>query len=305
MKMKKILAAVAASAVTASAFAAMSISTYAAEKTIAYKESAGSLNVGNDGVSVRRNIYNVWGNTVTDIDNNTAVTDHITVNFTVSGIGTDSLKTNEDGSTEQLIAWICGDAGTNDCWKDGDNGYAPVNINGDGDYTATWTLSEASGSIECLILQSNINFYAYFTDDYTGDKTVDASGVKLTINSISTGEEEEDPAKTTTADGGDTDERSTTEAVTTVADSNDNNGATTVADGGATTAAATTTTTVAATTTTKAGATTAAGATTTSAGGTTTAAGTVPQTGDTGAGIAVAVAATGVAVAFAMRKKNN
>lgn len=54
---------------------------------IAYSgPSDGADSTNNDGVSYRLNIYNTWGNNVTDIDANITNTSNITVNFTVSGI---------------------------------------------------------------------------------------------------------------------------------------------------------------------------------------------------------------------------
>lgn len=61
--------------------------------------SEGAFNKENDGVSLRMNIYNVWGNNITDITNTPegglAEGDTVVVNFTVSGI--DEMWTGEGG----------------------------------------------------------------------------------------------------------------------------------------------------------------------------------------------------------------
>ena len=173
-KLTALLAATTLSAVT---FAGMSVtSANAAEKTIAYTQSEGSLSTDNDGVSLRRNIYNVWTSPqIEDINGSTTVEEYIAVDFTVSGIGDASAL--DDGS--QFYAWIAGSVGTNSQWTLADAGDNITAINGDGDYTVTMPLADPSASIECLILQTNINIYAFGGD-------VSATTANLTINSIKT-----------------------------------------------------------------------------------------------------------------------
>lgn len=218
MKMNKVFAAMAASVVAASAFAAMSMNSFAAEKTIAYTASEGSLGVGDDGTSVRRNIYNVWGNDVKDIDGATAVNGYVTVTFEVVGIGEDVGPKDDDGNvTGQYQVFLGGSiAGQNRHANEYNNGDIPadeiVDINGDGTYSVTWNLEWGSENIDCLYLQSNISCYSY--GDFQGLET---SGVSLNVTSIKTDDGvEEDPTETTTtttgANGGSTTTTTTTTA---------------------------------------------------------------------------------------------
>lgn len=196
MNMKKFIAGIASAVVAASA--AMAVSVSAAERTVEYTQSAGSKNVGNDGISLRCNLYNVWGNSVEDMQNTGGFSDEIVVNFTVSGIGEDSVKVNDDETTEPLYAYLGGQIGGNAARHDYKDIPADevIAINGDGDYTAVFKLGEASETVECLYIQTNINVYAY-------GGGADETAANITVNSITTddGVEEEtpDPAVTTAA----------------------------------------------------------------------------------------------------------
>lgn len=285
MKMRNMIAAIAAMAVSAVCVAAVPVS--AADVTIAYTESAGSLSKGDDGVSLRRNIYNVWGNDVKDIDGPaTTVIDHVTVTFNVSGIGSDSVKTNEDQSTEPLYVFLGGSiAGTSYHQSEYDGGSVPagqsVSINGDGEYSVTWA-DVNSENIDCLYLQSNINFYAY------GENVKDVADTTANISvvSIVTGEKEEE---TTTA-----------ESTTTAAETTTTAAGETTTGSGSTTAAGSTTTKSASTTAAAAGGNSSASASTTAAASTTNTA-----TGETNGIVVAAVALTlagGVALVSRKRK---
>ena len=191
--MKKIIAAMASIAISATAFMVMSVSAYAADINIPYTQSENSLTTSDDTKEVRVNICNTWsGNNIEDISTDTAVSEKIVVKFTVDGIGSDSTRTNEDGTTENLCAYLIGSVGTNSAWSPDENGNETVAINGDGDYTVTWTLDKDSDSIDNLILQSNIRIDA--------DKTLEESGITITVNSISTIGEEVTSTTTTTTE---------------------------------------------------------------------------------------------------------
>ncbi|MDE7138727.1 MAG: hypothetical protein K2O29_09795 [Ruminococcus sp.] len=193
MMMKKIIAAMASIAISATAFMVMSVSAYAADINIPYTQSENSLTTSDDTKEVRVNICNTWsGNNIEDISTDTAVSEKIVVKFTVDGIGSDSTRTNEDGTTENLCAYLIGSVGTNSAWSPDENGNETVAINGDGDYTVTWTLDKDSDSIDNLILQSNIRIDA--------DKTLEESGITITVNSISTIGEEVTSTTTTTTE---------------------------------------------------------------------------------------------------------
>lgn len=178
MKIKKFITALTV-AVSVLSVSAMGISAYADDINIPYTQSSDALTTSDDTNEVRLNICNTWsGNNIEDVATKTPVSEKIVVNFTVAGIGSESTRTNEDGTTENLCAYLIGSVGMNSAWNSDENGNKPVAINGDGDYTATWTLGEDSETIDSLILQSNIKI--------DKDKTLESSGITLKINYIST-----------------------------------------------------------------------------------------------------------------------
>lgn len=174
MKMKKIFAALAAAAVSAASFATMTFgSANAAVTEIPYTQSEGSLSTDNDGRSVRRNIFNIWTTPKTqDIAQATEIVNNVTVNFTVEGLN--------DGDVAN--AWIAGSIAGASVWTLADAGDNAIEINGNGDYTVSWLVPSDSSTVDCLILQTDINYFSY------GDfATLEGSGINLTINSITTG----------------------------------------------------------------------------------------------------------------------
>lgn len=215
MKIKRLLAAMAATAVSVSAFSAMTISSANAATKIPYTASSNSLSTDNDGISLRRNILNVWTTPqVSDISENTTVEECITVDFTVSGIGDASAL--DDGT--QFYAWLAGSIGSNpQVWTLADAGDNKVAINGDGDYTVQMPLAEGSDSISCLILQTNINLYAF-------GEGLEKTTANLTIKEIRTGAEEQPATQGSTENSTDA---TTGAATTTTAASNNSSAATT------------------------------------------------------------------------------
>lgn len=264
MKMNKVLAAMAASVIAASAFCAMSVTSFAVEKDVKYTDSGNSAGTSDDGKLLRANILNQWASpAVSDIpteDTENPYTSYIKVTFEVSGIGSDSKVKAEGAETDKdLEAFLCGGVGPySRHMGEYESNKIPsdeiVKITGDGEYTVEWKFDEPSSTAQILYVQTNIPIF-----EYGGDLT--ATTAKLKIKSVKTDDGVEAPSTT------------------------------------ATTEAATTTTTTSATTT-----------TTTSTGKATTTASTKGEasakTGD--AGVAVAVAAFGLAVAtaFAVRKKD-
>lgn len=203
MKIKKFITALTV-AVSVLSVSAMGISAYADDVNIPYTASSDALTTSDDTNEVRLNICNTWnGNNIEDVSTETPVNEKIVVNFTVDGIGSDSTRTNEDGTTENLCAYLIGSVGMNSAWNAGENGNSAVSINGDGDYTVTWTLDEDSETIDSLILQSNIKL--------DKDETLASSGITFKINYISTVGSE----STTTTDTGTTTTGTTTSADTT------------------------------------------------------------------------------------------
>lgn len=210
MKMKKFIAAMAVTAISAVSVSAMALSAYAADVNIPYTKSSNALTTSDDTNEVRLNICNTWsGNSIEDVKTDTSVSEKIVVNFTVSGIGSESKKTNEDGSTENLCAYLIGSIGTNSAWQPNESGNETVLINGDGDYTVTWNLDDDSKTIDNLILQSNIT--------PADGKSLEESGITLSVNYISTVGEEQDTTTTTT--GTETSTTATTSATSTTSSS--------------------------------------------------------------------------------------
>lgn len=212
MKIKKFITALTV-AFSVLSLSAVGLSAYADDIEIPYTASSDALTTSDDNNEVRLNICNTWsGNNIEDVATETPVSEKIVVNFTVSGIGSDSTRTNDDGTTENLCAYLIGSVGMNSAWNSDENGNKPVSINGDGDYTATWTLDEDSETIDSLILQSNIQI--------PEDKTLASSGITLKINSISTiGDASTATTTTTETTSGTTTTAETTS--TTTADSAD------------------------------------------------------------------------------------
>lgn len=176
---KKSIAVLAAACMSMTAFSAMTFSVNAAE--VAYTgPSEGALATNDDGTTLRLNLYNIWGNSIEDIDPATAIESSISVNFTISGLGDATCNINEDGTEgDAFYAALCGSIGTNGCWTADDAAFAPVAIEGDGTYTVTWELAEPSGTIDCLMISTNINIYNF-------SETGDTSVFDVTVNSITT-----------------------------------------------------------------------------------------------------------------------
>lgn len=266
MKMRNMVAAMTAVAFSAISCVAMSAS--AAVTEIPYTgPSAGALATENNGTDLRLNLINNWGNSVNDIPGAFEVSDNITVTFTVSGIGTNSTNTNEDGSAgAAYYAALCGTIGTTICWGDANSNVElnKVPITGDGQYTVSMNLADASASIECLLISSNINLYNYGT-------SVEDCGVVFTLNSITTGTEDAPTEAPTEAPTTEAPAETTAAPATTTAAG--------TAAAGSTTAAATTTAATTSSTTTNA------------------------NTGDNGIAIALAALGTAGAVAIVSRKR--
>lgn len=219
MKIKKFIAALAMT-VSVLSLSAVGISAYADDVNIPYTESSKALTTSDDTNEVRLNICNTWsGNNIEDVATETPVSEKIVVNFTVEGIGSDSTRTNADGTTEDLCAYLIGSVGMNSAWNANEDGNDIVKIYGDGDYTATWTLDEDSETIDSLILQSNIQI--------PEDKTLASSGITLKVNYIST-VGDASTATTTTGSSTTTSATTTTDSAVTTADSAESSVATTV-----------------------------------------------------------------------------
>ena len=125
-----------------------------------------------------------------NVDNSsTTTTTEATINNDVESSTTETTTkvttTTEpvDPSEVQGNVWLAGQAGGVGFWKISDDGQIPVAITGNGQYTAAWDVQgDGTDNIECLILQSDFNIYAYSPEDTT-DAINDCS-VKLTIDKI-------------------------------------------------------------------------------------------------------------------------
>ena len=85
MKMKKFIAAMAVTAISAVSVSAMALSAYAADVNIPYTKSSNALTTSDDTNEVRLNICNTWsGNSIEDVKTDTPVREKIVLNFTVS-----------------------------------------------------------------------------------------------------------------------------------------------------------------------------------------------------------------------------
>ena len=266
MKMNKVLAAMAASVLAASALCAMSVTSFAAERDVKYTDSGNSAGTSDDGKLLRANILNQWAQpSVADIpteDTENPYTGYVKVTFEVSGIGSDSKVKAEGAETDKdLEAFLCGGiADKSRHMGEYENGKIPadeiVKITGDGEYTVEWKLDEPSATAQILYVQTNIPIF-----EYGGDLA--ETSAKIKIKSVKTDDGVEAP---TTAEAAET--------TTTVSET--------------TTTSSTSTTTTSGT-----------GTTTTKKAGEASA-----KTGDAGAAVAVAALGLAAATAFAVRKKD-
>ena len=315
MRLKNILAGAVALALCTVSFA--SLAADAGEVKTIDCSNASVLGLGDEGNALRRNIYNVWGNSVEDIDPNTAVSEYITIDFTISGIGSDSARKDTSSSTKydadgtNYYAFIGGSIAGNSrhsiSGADATSEYTA--INGDGTYTVTWTLDSPSENISCLYLQTNIDFTEYVAeaDRETAEKEKNtaASGITITINSITSVEPDKEEETTDTESSDDT-----TESETTADDSSSNDGTTSNNnnnDSSSSTTTAKSTTTTAAKSTTTTAANNSSSAATTTAATAATSASTVSNTptGDTSGIAVVAVALTAAGAAAVLSRKKD
>jgi hypothetical protein len=279
MKMKKIIAAIAASAVSMTALAAVSLSAFAEETTISYTgPSTGAYKV--EGTDLRVNIWNTWGNDIKDLDTDAHnCSEWVKVDFTVSGLnGQTTNKDTSGANTDSYYAFLGGAVGANAARHTREEaeaaGDSVVNITGDGQYTATFNLADPADTILCLYLQTNIN--AYNREGFANDDP-STTGINISIDKVYTVTPKEEA----------TTESATTEAAaaeTTTAAQQDNSAATTT------------------TSTAKSSSSGSSSSKTSSTSSTTSE--KSAQTGDAGAGLALLGAAVAVGTAFVAKKKD-
>lgn len=202
MNFKKFFAAAAACAVAAFSTVAMTVS---AATEIAYTgPSAGAVGTGNEGTNYRINIYNTWGNNVTDINNTVVAEKNITVTFTVEGLGSHKNNVDDAGNPTSSYEAVLGGAAGATVYHPGSTSgntveNTPVPITGDGQYTAVFTLNEPTGTIECLYIQTNINIYQLDVADPKGAEdcglTVKIDKIVADADASTTGGDTQDPTQ--------------------------------------------------------------------------------------------------------------
>ena len=184
MKLKKILASASIFVFSLVSFAAMTFQT-TAQTEIAYSgPGTGAVGTGSNNNDYRVNIYNVWGNSVKDINNVVNVEKNVVVTFTVSGLGTHTA--NLDSSGNQISTYeavLMGTMGINQYWDKSDDTVEnePVPITGDGQYTAVFNLKDTTSTIDCLVLQTNIDINGL---DVLNPPSAEECGLTIKIDSI-------------------------------------------------------------------------------------------------------------------------
>ena len=184
MKLKKILAAASICAAAVISFAAMTFQT-TAQTEIAYNgPSAGAIGTGSNNNDYRVNIYNVWGNSIKDINNFVNIEKNVAVTFTVSGLGTHTANLDSAGnqiSTYEAV--LMGTMGINQYWDKSDDTVVntPVPITGDGQYTTIFNIKDKVSSIDCLVLQTNIDINGL---DVLNPSSAEECGLTIKIDSI-------------------------------------------------------------------------------------------------------------------------
>ncbi len=223
---KKMAAVAAAAAVATISMATLSVS--AAD--IPYNSSGtDAYSTDNDGKFFRLNIYNTWGNKVTDINPSGSFEKAVNVTFTISGLQRSYNVDDAGNKTDDYYAYLGGTIGNYSYWgPDGDNSTvenSTVAITGDGTYTVTFNLTggeEAADTILCLFLQTNINIYQNGVDPATAKDC----GITCTVDSITTGEASNGGGDTTPTDGTTTaadNEKKSDETTTAANDNTQNN----------------------------------------------------------------------------------
>lgn len=123
---------------------------------------------------------------------NSDTTTETTAATTSSETSTETTATTHINIEPYGWAWVAGQAGTYQFWKQDSEGVNPVAITGNGSYTASYLIPEGdgTGSIECLILDSDINVYQFLPEDYDGDDRVKDCGVVFTVDKVTLDGEE-------------------------------------------------------------------------------------------------------------------
>lgn len=187
MKMMKKTTAILAATLCASALAVSSVMSVSAAD-IAYESSGTSAySTSDDGKFFRLNIYNTWGNNVTDINPVGSFENTVDVTFTISGLQRGYNVDDMGNKTDDYYAYLGGTIGGCSYWGPDGNGStvenATVPITGDGTYTLSFNMSEPADTVLCLFIQTNINIYQNGVEGATADNC----GITCNVDSITTG----------------------------------------------------------------------------------------------------------------------
>lgn len=197
MKIKRFFAALAACAVAAVSLTAVSFTgVSAAETQLTYTgPSTDAFSVNEDGKTLRLNIYNdlleAPQSPVLDINNKGSFSGKISVSFTISGLN-GAVNKNDDGTDgEAYKAELLGAVGTSQYWGSSAGGRntvtnTPVTIAGNGMYTADFNIAQASDTITCLVLSTNINAYNYAASGKPADTGIAIKINRITVNDSAT-----------------------------------------------------------------------------------------------------------------------
>lgn len=221
---KKAASLIAATAAAALSLTSASLTAFADTQLEYNGTSESAYSVDNDGVSYRVNLLNEWTKPKTsDMPANQNILERVDIDFTISGLK-NSYNVNEKGEkTSDFMAWAAGSIGGSAFWSPTSTDNTVENptttITGDGSYTVSFLVPNGSASIECLILQTNINIYSNGVENPTPTNC----GITCTIDAIRTAD---DPNasysgdQTTANDNSSTDAATTTEAANNSSSSN-------------------------------------------------------------------------------------
>lgn len=93
-----------------------------------------------------------------------------------------SVSAMESAESAPYTASLCIQAGADTQWNPGELGGTDATITGDGSYTASVIMNNGSASLELLLLETNINAYA-FAPETCSDPIAEGT-VKFTIDSV-------------------------------------------------------------------------------------------------------------------------
>lgn len=165
----------------------------AAEINIPYTDSNQGFTTGMDGTSLCLNLRNANNCICEDIPQDVACSGHLSVTFSIHGIGTDAYRLQKDGTQgtpyfaelvgvvrsaqdEEILRFCNGE----------EDDFAPgtVAITGDGTYTVRTELTQDADQILSLAVNTNIDLYRYQEEG-----NLAKSGITMQVESVTTQQE--------------------------------------------------------------------------------------------------------------------